>query len=597
MPTAAYTAQVDAFGRRVQWLVEIDLDRCSLLYGTSGGGGCGVAADLGDGARCYYTWQTCQNPSAYTKTTRTWRFCLNDVPWPDNANPALPYLARIVPIPQTVDPDKLTIFPAAVTVEFLLDYRPLPPDPDKGASRYNSGTSGEFWRNLLARNRNYANRPVRILRGFFTSSFGLSDFVQIGPTYKIKQITVSGTRVQMKCASAWADLSKQTAPWTISSSNVLKADIDAAATSFDVKDGSQFPNPTAITRSSVYVQVEAEVMKLTTLSTNTMTVTRGQLGTSAAAHKAGKAVQHVLALGTSAVPRTATDAMLDLLEWASVPAADINTATFDAVRDGYWSSPDIAAFIRKPMRVTELITRLREPRNIIVYMDDAGKFCAGVIGPPATSTASLTDDNLVEGSVSVVEDMDARITRVAFWFDPDEDGGGANNTLTERYSRGIIVIDASLEQSSNYGDKRSEVITDALLDPAIPIGRALNIARRMTTRKGNGIRWIEFEVDLKNGSLAIGDTVSITTRHILGATGSPLARSFFIVEREDSSPSTVKYRAIDLNVSGRFLRIMGDGATDSYDSASQSEKDTGGYWGNATTNTVGSANETGYVFW
>lgn len=597
MPTAAYNTQVDAHGRRVQWLVEIDLDRCSLLYGPTAGGGCGVASDLGEGNRCYYSWQTCQNPAAYTKTTRTWRFCLNEVPWPDLANPALPYLSRIVPIPQKVEVDKLTIFPAAVNMEFTLDYRPLAPDSDKGTNRYNSTTSGEFWRNFLARYRNYANRAVRILRGFYTPSFALSDFTQIGPTYRIKTVNVGNGKVTMRAESAWADISKQTVPWTISTSNVLLADVDAAATSLSVKDGSQFPNPTAITRSLVYVQVEAEVMQVSSIATNTLTVVRGALGTTPVAHKANKSVQHLVALGTGTAPRTAPDAMLDLLEWASVPAADINTASFEAVRDGYWSSPDIAAFLRKPQKVLELMTKLREPRSIVVYMNETGKFCAGVIGPPASAAGALVDDALVVDSVVVSEDMESRITRVAFWFDPDEDGGERDNTLTGTYGRGIIVIDASLEQATNYGDKRSEIITDALLDPNISVGRALNIARRMTVRKGNGIRTLQVDVDLKTSSYNIGDTVLVTTRHILKANGTPDTRSFFVLEKSEVSPTRIRYKMVDLNVSGRFLRIVADTATEPYDSASQAEKDTGGYWGNATTNKVGSALETGYVFW
>ena len=62
MPSASYIAERDAFGRQVQWLVEIVLDRCNNVYTTAP---C-TAVDLGDGLRCFYSYQTCQDVANYS---------------------------------------------------------------------------------------------------------------------------------------------------------------------------------------------------------------------------------------------------------------------------------------------------------------------------------------------------------------------------------------------------------------------------------------------------------------------------------------------------------------------------------------------------
>lgn len=61
----------------------------------------------------------------------------------------------------------------------------------------------------------------------------------------------------------------------------LAADITYAATSFDVDDASSFPSP------NFYLSIESEIVQVTNVSSNTLTVTRGQQGTSAAAHSKG----------------------------------------------------------------------------------------------------------------------------------------------------------------------------------------------------------------------------------------------------------------------------------------------------------------------
>ena len=69
----------------------------------------------------------------------------------------------------------------------------------------------------------------------------------------------------------------------------LAADITSTATSLTVQtgDGAKFPQP----GNGFNITIEDEILKCTARSTDTLTVTRAQEGTTAAAHTAGKSVE------------------------------------------------------------------------------------------------------------------------------------------------------------------------------------------------------------------------------------------------------------------------------------------------------------------
>ena len=70
--------------------------------------------------------------------------------------------------------------------------------------------------------------------------------------------------------------------------SALAADITSTATSLSVTagDGAQFPDS-----GNFNITIEDEILQCTAISTDTLTVTRAQEGTTAAAHTAGKAVE------------------------------------------------------------------------------------------------------------------------------------------------------------------------------------------------------------------------------------------------------------------------------------------------------------------
>lgn len=591
MATATYTAAAGGYNKQVQWLVEIDLDRCGNDYTSSP---C-TASDAGDGSRCWYSFLTCQDPANFNKGTKTYRFCLNEVPWSDPATAVYPLLRKMVGVPQRVDPEKLFAYPEKVSLEFALDHAPLAPDADKTLHNTAIGT-GEFWRNLFSRNQNYPGRAVRIKRGFNETGFVLADFEQIGPEYKLKAVRFGTDSCTVEVESPLADLNKRQIPMPVSGDNLLQADITDSATSLVVNDASEFPDPSDYSRNTLYVEIESEIIAYTTRDTGTNTLgglTRGAFGTSAAAHTASNnlKVAHVCCFGTSAGAATyVTEVMQDLLEWAGVPSADVNDTTFDTVKDEAYPNAEVLRTIRKSTKVSKLMQQLREVRGIIVYIDAGGQFAASVMGPGTDSTL-YDDDSFVENSMSVVEDEDQRVTRVGMYYDPTAEDAKE----PADFSKAVIVINIDLETANSYGDQKEDVVLDHWSDPDLPVASVRNLARRVITRRRNGVRSFTFRLEVKDGLLNVGDEITVQTRRLTGLAGEQLARPALITARKEVGLAQNEYEAVDTNYNGNYFRISPDGTTENYDSATEAERQYG-YMGD-NNNRLGTTLVQGYIFW
>lgn len=590
-PTANWLAAAADFGRRVQWLVEITLDRCDNDYTVSP---C-TASDQGDGSRCYFSFPTCQDPTNFTRTTKVWRFCLTDVPWDDADNPAFPYLSEVVAVPQKIQARQLLVFPAKISAQFEFDWSTPAFDADKNLQ--NTGNVGEFWRNLLARHRNYPGRPMRVLRGF--DGLAYADFEQIGPDYKLTQISIKSDRCVVTGETPLADLDKQTVPWSTSSDNITT--VTNVATTIGVVDASEFPDPADYSRFSLYVQIEDEIIKYTGRNTTTDELTgctRGVLGTSAVAHT-DKRVEHVALFGTdpgTAAPtaRNRIEVMRDLLHWAAIADADINTTEFDSVKAQLWPDNDINRIVRKSDKISVHLQKLRESSSVMVYMDGTGKFSARPLAVLASGLTTLDENYFLEEKqeAEVDEDDAARLTRVFFHYDPSEENP---SDKPQHYNEAVAVIDAGLEQANNFGEKRERLVFDAWIDASLPKSQIRVAGRRLIARLRFGERNLVCVLDIQHALYDVGDDVVLQSSAVLDRDGNEAALPCIVMAKRELGRSKVEYEALDVNYSGRLMRIGPDTQTDAYDSATTADK-VYGYWGDAN-NRVGTVKDEGYIFY
>jgi len=592
-PSAAYLAAAADFSKQVQWLVEIDLDRCSLVYTV---GAC-TAVDAGDGARCFYSFPTCQVASAYAKSTRTYRFCLNDVPWPDTATAVYPLLKEFTQAPHRVDTSSFFSYPDRITFKMLRDYTPNAIDSDKGAGFFNTSTAGEFWRNLFSRNRNYSGRAVRMLRGFNTSGFVLADFEQVGPTYELAKIDFGPGDISISVKSPLAKLRDTEITFPISDDNVLTAGVSAIATTLSVTDGLEFPNPAtghlggAYVQNNIYVEIEDttngdEICQVTSIATNDLTVVRGSFGTSNVLHPISSKVKHICCFGTTAgAAVNSIDTLQDLMEWAGVAAGDIDTTAFDNVRDIYWPGDDVLRILRGTKTVAKLMQEIREVRGILIYLDADAKWSCSMIGP-RTSVASYDDDSM--RNVRVIEDDDERRTRAALWYDPVED----NSREPEDFRKASVVVDTDLETANNYGDVKERRVLDMWTAPAYAAGKVRNMVSRILARTAHGVRIIEFELEIKDGVRYVGDAVTLATRELTDFYGTQASIHAIITSRREAGRGAIKYTAVDTGYSGPYFVWGPDTMSATYDAATAADK-AFGYWGDGD-NRVGASLVEGY---
>lgn len=594
MPSAAYDSARDAISRRTIWLLEIDADVCSLDYTTAP---C-TATDLGDGSRCSYSFPTCQDPTNYSRSTKTWRFSSRDVPWPDPDVRVYPYLVSAVDFAQRVKPDALSTIPAKVVFRLARDFRPSRMHPEKTLS--NGPLDGEFWALFLAQNPNVVNRRCRLLRGF--PGLSLADFEPVGPDYLVVGWEIRDDEVEITAESRLVELSRARAPLATSDDNVLEGAILAADTAITVSDGSEFPDPSTLSRASVYAEIEddgthgSEIVRVDAIAGNVLTVTRGRWGTSAVDHDDQTRIRHVLTLGVdngSAAPTgtTASDALLDLLDWAGIAPADIDSASFDAL-DLLWPDLDVLATIRKATSIAKIAAKIRELRQIAILISPTGLFAAATVAPDAAGAPSFDESRIFRGTLRVDVDDEARLTRVSLLYDPSRE----DSRDVADYRRQVYVIDAALESANYYGDEKEYLALDPYIDPAKPAGEIRALASRLISWRAGGLRTISFSTDERWADAYVGDVIEVSHPNLRDAKGRRTTALVFVTRRRDAG-DRVDYVGVDLNAHplGSYFRIAPNGTTDLASAATAEELDLWGYWGDGD-NRVGPEKRPGKVF-
>ena len=156
------------FGHRPCAVLELDLDVCSLTYGSAPCTAAGAA-----GSECYNTIATCQDRANYTRTTRTVSFVSRGTA-PPAGETLRPYLVG-ADIPATeIDPAKGLAVRGRTTI--TLADEPGRDDLDPYIATRATPAAGTWWRRLLARWPNIAGRAARVRRGFVVTPWDWAVF-------------------------------------------------------------------------------------------------------------------------------------------------------------------------------------------------------------------------------------------------------------------------------------------------------------------------------------------------------------------------------------------------------------------------------------
>lgn len=511
-----YDARRGDYSREHLFIIEIDLDFCTLTHGTAP---C-TAVETGDN-KCFNTLASCNDVPNYTPADKTYRFCEVRSPHPTGIS-AIPCIDAVSTTAAKIDITGGLGTRSNVQVT-MRDF----PSNDKfftedkyTADRTYIGTDrGTFWTKLRARNPYYQGRAMRILSGYLVDgAYSAANFES--RYYIIDKIDVSNGMAVItgKDTLKLADNQKAVAP--APSVGTLASGITAGQTSFDVSsgDGSDYA-------ANDYIRIGREIMQVSSVSTDTLTVTRGQYNTTAEAHSSGDTVQLCYYQNDHV-----EDIIYDLLvNYAGVSSSFINLSAWAAERANYLNYT-LEGLISEPTGINTLLKELSEQAPHFLFWDDRDqeiKFTA-VKEPPGSGNNLNMDDNLIAGSVRVRDMEDLRISTVIVYYgqiDPTEKIDDARN-----YNLIYARIDS--ESITRYGSDKVKKVYARWISSAG--GTKAKVAAARIGRRFSDIpRAIEFSLDAKDASLWAGDIAAITHRDVVDFTGQDLATLYQITSAQE----------------------------------------------------------------
>lgn len=631
-----YDAERARLGRKPVLLVEVDLDKCALAYGTgtcqagvedsgtaqagasgqttlattasavddayngmnleiTGGTGAGQEAAITDyngttkvathaafgvtpdntstylvkdpdsASACYNTRQTCQDKANFdNSSTLTVKLSNTYVPGQEYFH----CIERADLAPTIIDPSKGLGIRASIKIT-IADF----PHHDRGidpyvANRtYTPADQGTFFSKLVARNRHYIGRAMRVKTGYIDES-GIVFF-------KIRNYVIDNIEgpdangrytITAKDILKLADDDRVVAP--AHTTGTLDSSITAGASSLTVTSGTESEYA-----GEEYIRIGDEIILAPTAnrSANVFSnLSRNQFGTEASAHDAGDQVQVCLELSSTNV----VDFVRTLLTThAGIDSSYITTADWDAERDLWYSGTTLNTLITKPEGIASLINDLARQFFFQVWWDEvAQKILFRPIVPPAADTTinAYDDDNhFVADSVKAKRDDRRRLTRVLFYYNPITP---IETDDPEDYKSAYIRIFTDEESADEYGDIRQTVIMGRFVDSE---SIAVQTAGRMLSRYVRSPRDLEFIVDAKDADLDTGDLIDVNSRRVQGADGAnELTRFQVLSVKEETRPMSghrYRYTALEVNFKSRYGYIGPDSLND-YDAESDANK-------------------------
>lgn len=570
-------------------LVEIDVDYCSLTYGTAP---CTAVLGTTGNLKCFNTYATCQAKTAFTKSTLTLKFVNNRSNLPKGLN-AYPCLQErgITAFSSTVNiaggDDRLGAFGRRATVEVKLkDFVADDVGIDKyqtqrvsGAAQssglgYNPIDRGTFFTKLRSRWPYYAGRSLRVVDGYVdggvlsveqTRHFIITNMT--GPD-KDGNVTFEG-----KDILALADDKKAVAPKP--SSGKLGSAVTAAhGQTFTLTPagiGSTYP-------TAAWVTIGSEVLSYTRSGDVVTLYDRGSYGTVAAPHSAGDSFQVAL----NVVAQRVDDVIYDLLvNYAGVPSSYIPLLTeWKPEIDKWLSGLALDTVITKPTGVAQLIGEL-SVLGLSIWWDEVNQLIKLQANHPVgdAQITPLSDRNDIKFIEQGDKDED-RITQVHFYSkqsDPTKDYKDKSF-----YDQINVLIDTDAEGDNAYNDtKIKEVFCRWLNNGADAVVRTLGIRllKRFNTPPIN----YTILLDAKDRAISLVDVIELDSRIVTDQTGLPVKKLIQVFKRtEKRSGHEIEISAQAFTYEGRFGIIRVD-SSPVYSLATDAEKKEGSWFVNGST--------------
>ena len=292
----------------------------------------------------------------------------------------------------------------------------------------------------------------------------------------------------------------------------------------------------------IHLRIDDEIMLIGVRAGDVLPVTRGQGGTTAAAHTAGAAVQSCLTYDDEPI----IDVIQNLLEdFANIPASFIPFTDWELEEAQSLTGYDLTTIISEPTGVQKLLKEIVEVSLLDIWYSDVDQEIKLKLQTPFTEVTEMLndDENVLADSLRIKDDNNRRLTRVLIYY-------GIKNfardlTETENYSLANFEIEADKESVNKFNDEKIKVIFSRWMDASNIVQIQLT-SQRLLARFGNMPIEISFNLDAKDVPLLeTGDVYDIETRIIPGALGLPVPTRFQVIETKPLRPSSIyKYTSL-----------------------------------------------------
>lgn len=458
---------------------------------------------------CYNTFLSpCQDKANYIKGTKTFKFCNRGMRIPAGEF-MRPYIETISVAPTEIDP-KQGIARSSKTTVTLTDEPATDYEADKYYASRSTPAGSTFFARFLARNPNYVGRWARLRLGYVVDPWDWNTFqTELYVIDAIKLGSRGQVTITLKDPIKLADRAKVPAP----SQGKLLSGITNAALSLSVDSGKgpQYG-------SSGYVRVGDEVIQFGSRLSDTLTaLTRGQFGTTAAAHSANDKVQLCKVYSAAAL----TDVIKSLLNDAGISNTYIDTTQM-AAEDTRWLSTkyQITVCLTEPEAPSTYIGELCREANAMLWWHPVEQKLKFKVNMPESATATIKEFNetahIIRDSLQfdLLEDERTTTSVLAYALKSPV----ANRSQPDSYLRGAVNDDTDASSANEFGDRRISIMRSRFLGTANDLAAGAFVSRDVSSRRNTPGK-LACKLDPKDYTIAVGELVDLNVSPVVDAAG------------------------------------------------------------------------------
>lgn len=566
-----------------EW-VEIDLPLCSRVYGSAP---CTAALSADTPHKCFNLRAGCQDSANFLLgTPLTLKFSKVGIPLPAGFK-AFPVLSGVRQSSTTAniggaDP-RYGALGKQATLDFdLADFThhergvdPYASERVTGAAQfdtigYRPEDRSTFLAKLKARWPNYAGGAVRLCRAYIVNG-AITD--QSTYNHVLKEMAgPSDGSMRVSAYSIFDLMNGKTAVCPRPTRGALTLPMTNVATSFVVTPAGIGD---AEYDASGFLTVGAEIMGFNRTA-DTFTVTRGQKGTTAAAHSEADTVQQAW---------TCTNARLDdvvselVLDFTDTPASWVPAAEWAAEVTRWGASILLTTTITSPTPVGTLVGELADLGCNVIPDERAGEIRLRMNRPIDGDTVySVTDDNAYQ--ISQEDREEDRVTQVYFVHkraDPTK-GIGTSDDVSNYLRRALTVNPDAI---AIYDSVRTRTIRTRWLDQGDDTTVAI-VSWQLLRRFEKAPMRVKCLIDARDKAIQLSDVVELRTDDLASEVGEVTTRLMQVIGRSEPTPyHTVEVELQRFEFNGRFAYITPD-TYPVYGSATAAEREAGAFIVDAT---------------